>query len=111
MVIYDMLKRQTRTFMCATHGHDEGFDYAHHRTLLNKLTMYDIPHMTLPLIRGNVYKLIESYVSERHQIVEITRICSLTKKEHQIPVKYKACSIRSSTRKCFRAALIPYIHK
>lgn len=39
--------------------------------------------MTLPLIRGNVYKLIESYVSERHQIVEITRICSLTKKEHK----------------------------
>lgn len=53
MVIYDMLKRQTRTFMCATHGHDEGFDYAHHRTLLNKLTMYDIPHMTLYDITSN----------------------------------------------------------
>lgn len=49
----------------------KAFDYVDHKILLQKLHGYGI--------RGNVLKLLESYLSNRYQCTEVTRICPKTK--------------------------------
>lgn len=49
------------------------FDCVHYETLLHKLSAYGI--------RGTVLNLIKSYLSDRLQYTEITRICTKTKRE------------------------------
>lgn len=51
----------------------KAFDYVDHQILLHKLETYGI--------RGNVLKLIESYLSNRVQATDITRICYKAKQE------------------------------
>lgn len=45
----------------------KAFDYVDHKILLNKLYAYGV--------RGNVYDLIKSYLHNRKQVTQITRIC------------------------------------
>ena len=51
----------------------KAFDRVNHKILLNKLYAFGI--------RGNVHKLIESYLSDRKQIVELKRISPITRTE------------------------------
>lgn len=49
----------------------KAFDYVDHKTLLDKLNAYGI--------RGNVHKLLKSYLTDRYQRVEIDNICPLSR--------------------------------
>lgn len=51
----------------------KAFDYVDHRILLDKLYRYGI--------RGNIYDLIKSYLSDRRQTTQISKICFKTKTE------------------------------
>lgn len=51
----------------------KAFDYVNHDVLLKKLEGYEI--------RGNVLKLLESYLSNRTQCTEISNVCPKTKLE------------------------------
>lgn len=51
----------------------KAFDCVDHKTLLAKLNLYGI--------RGNTLKLLKSYLEDRKQYTEITRICHSTKTE------------------------------
>lgn len=79
MAIFDLLSTVTRNvdkrrpvcsvFMDMT----QAFDFVDHNILLKKLDSYGV--------RGNVIKLLESYLSNRRQYVEISRLDPITKKE------------------------------
>lgn len=81
LAIYDLLKTVytnidkhvpvSAMFMDMT----KAFDYVHHGTLLNKLYSYGI--------RGNVHKLLESYLNDRYQVVEIENINVLNNTEQK----------------------------
>lgn len=63
----------------------KAFDFVDHKILLEKLYCYGV--------RGNILKLIESYLSNRQQCTEIARICPVTKLETiytstSRPIKY-----------------------
>lgn len=72
MAIFDFLKNiynkvDTKVPICAVYcDMTQAFDYVSHDILLNKLEAYGI--------RGNVLKLMESYLKNRTQYTEITRI-------------------------------------
>lgn len=51
----------------------KAFDFVDHQILLQKLHGYGI--------RGNIHKLLESYLSDRTQCTEISRICPMSKLE------------------------------
>lgn len=51
----------------------KAFDFVDHKILLTKLYSYGI--------RGNIHNLIESYLSDRQQCTQITKICTKSKKE------------------------------
>ncbi|KAG7305187.1 hypothetical protein JYU34_009224 [Plutella xylostella] len=51
----------------------KAFDCVDHKTLLAKLNLYGI--------RGNALQLLKSYLEERTQYTEITKICHISKKE------------------------------
>lgn len=53
----------------------KAFDRVEHHTLLNKLENYGI--------RGNVLNLIKSYLTDRKQHTEISRVCTKTKHEYK----------------------------
>lgn len=57
----------------------KAFDTVKHETLLNKLNTYGI--------RGNALNLIKSYLMNRIQHTEVSRVCEKTKRE----VKYLSC--------------------
>lgn len=64
----DVGKQVCALFMDLT----KAFDYVDHKILLDKLYAYGV--------RGNIYDLIKSYLSDRTQITQVTRICPLVKK-------------------------------
>lgn len=89
--IYDFLhaimtKLDIKTPICAIFcDMTQAFDYVDHKILLAKLDHYGI--------RGNVLSLIESYLTDRKQFVEIKRINEANKREetytsHMRTVKY-----------------------
>uniref|UniRef100_A0A2A4JUV6 Reverse transcriptase domain-containing protein n=1 Tax=Heliothis virescens TaxID=7102 RepID=A0A2A4JUV6_HELVI len=81
MAVYDFLnniinKVDTKVPICAIYcDMTQAFDYVCHDTLLNKLEAYGI--------RGNVLKLMESYLKNRSQYTEISKI-NITKKCEEI---------------------------
>lgn len=58
----------------------KAFDYVNHNILLKKLEGYGV--------RGNVLNLIKSYLCNRRQCTQITRICPKTKTEYVFSSKY-----------------------
>lgn len=81
MAIYNFLNTvlpniDSRIPICAIYMDlTKAFDYVNHNLLLSKLNTYGV--------RGNVLKLIESYLSKRPQCTEISRICLKTKSEQK----------------------------
>ncbi|KAJ8707631.1 hypothetical protein PYW07_011308 [Mythimna separata] len=81
MAIYDllhniMLNIDSKTPVCSIYTDmTKAFDYVKHDILLSKLDRYGI--------RGNVLRLIESYLSNRKQQTEITRICPKSKVQYK----------------------------
>lgn len=79
MAIFDLLKVimnnvDKKNPVCAIFTDmTKAFDYVKHDTLLNKLEDYGI--------RGNVLNLIKSYLTDRKQYTEISRVCTKTKRE------------------------------
>lgn len=69
-----MINIDNKTPVCALYmDFSKAFDCVNHKILLQKLAMYGV--------RGNVLKLIESYLSNRKQFTQITRICPKINKE------------------------------
>lgn len=64
----DKCKQTCALFMDLT----KAFDYVDHEILLEKLYAYGV--------RGNMYDLIKSYLSNRSQITQISRICPIAKR-------------------------------
>lgn len=81
MALYDFLHIITknvdkRTPVCGIFcDMTQAFDYVHFPTLLNKLEAYGI--------RGNILKLVQSYLTKRKQVTEIRKI-NLTNKREEI---------------------------
>lgn len=79
MALFDLLTNimssvDKRNPVCAIYTDmTKAFDYVDHKILLHKLHSYGV--------RGNILKLIESYLKERLQCVEVSRICPKTKLE------------------------------
>jgi ribonucleases P/MRP protein subunit RPP40 len=79
MAIFDLLNVimtnvDNRNPVCALFTDmTKAFDHVNHKILLEKLNAYGI--------RGNISKLIESYISNRTQIVQLNRISSKSKFE------------------------------
>lgn len=79
MALFDLLSSvlssvDKRNRVCAIYTDmTKAFDFVDHKILLEKLYCYGI--------RGNILKLIESYLSNRLQCTEISRICPVTKLE------------------------------
>lgn len=79
MALFDLLANimpsvDKRNPVCAIYTDmTKAFDHVDHKILLRKLHSYGI--------RGNILKLIESYLSDRLQCTEISRICPKTKLE------------------------------
>lgn len=77
MALFDLLSSvltsvDEKNRVCAIYTDmTKAFDFVDHKILLQKLYSYGI--------RGNILKLIESYLSDRLQCTEITRICPVTK--------------------------------
>lgn len=79
MAIFDLLKVimdnvDKKNPVCAVFTDmTKAFDYVRHDILLNKLSHYGV--------RGNILNLIKSYLTDRKQFTEISRICPKTKRE------------------------------
>ena len=77
MASLDRKKLVATLFMDLT----KAFDFVHHGTLLKKLESYGV--------RGNVLKLLESYLTSRKQCTQISRICPVTKIETTYSSRYR----------------------
>lgn len=79
MALFDLLSSvltsvDKKKHVCAIYTDmTKAFDFVDHNILLQKLQGYGI--------RGNILKLLESYLSDRLQCTEISRICPTTKLE------------------------------
>lgn len=77
-----MVELDKKNYSCALYMDlTKAFDYVDHNTLLNKLYAYGI--------RGNVYDLIKSYLSNRKQSTQITRLNYSNKKLTTYESNYK----------------------
>lgn len=79
LAIFDFLKKvmicvDEKTPVCAIYMDlTKAFDYVNHNILISKLKSYGI--------RGNVIELIKSYLSNRNQCTQITKMCPKTNME------------------------------
>lgn len=87
MAVYDLLNNvmknvDTKTPVCAIYTDmSKAFDYVNHKKLLSKLNAYGI--------RGNALDLIESYLSNRKQVTEVSRVCMRSKQEIKYLSSYR----------------------
>lgn len=93
MAIFDFLKNimhnlDQNTIACALFMDlTKAFDHVEHQILLDKLDAYGV--------RGNVLSLIQSYLTNRTQSTEITRICTVDKKlvKYTSPFRTVKCGV------------------
>lgn len=87
MAIYDLLNNvmpnvDQKIPVCAIYTDmTKAFDYVKHETLVTKLFKYGI--------RGNVLNLIKSYLTNRMQCTEISRVCVSSKQELKYLSSYR----------------------
>ncbi|KAL0829802.1 hypothetical protein ABMA28_003285 [Loxostege sticticalis] len=91
LACFHLIKEVAQNLNNATHtlaiflDMSKAFDFVSHKLLLNKLDKYGI--------RGTALSWIESYLSDREQCVEITRLLENTKKTFSSSYCYNRCGV------------------
>ena len=81
----------------------KAFDRVDHKILLKKLYAYGV--------RGNVYKLIESYLNNRQQFTEVKRVNLRTKTEEIYVSESRHLDIWRSSKEYYWPSIFSHLYK